>query len=272
MPTLYLERPDGIIAYDDTQGPGPLVICVPSLGDTRAEYRFLRPLLERGGCRVVTMDMRGHGESSARWPDYSPAAVGSDILALQQHLAAGPAVVIGTSKGAAAAVWAAAEAPDQVSRLVLIAPMIRAVPIPLWQRAALVAMLSGPWRVAAWTAYYRTLYPTAPPADLASYLQRLKANLAEPGRFDAMRTMIWAPAADCEARLPDVKAPALVVMGTRDPDFPSPAAEAEWIAAQVRGRTLIVEGAGHYPHAEMPEQVGTEIRSFLREGAGIDVA
>ena len=42
MSTQYLDRETGKIAFDVT-GAGPLVVCVPSMGDVRAEYRFLRP-------------------------------------------------------------------------------------------------------------------------------------------------------------------------------------------------------------------------------------
>lgn len=270
MSTLFLTLPDGRIAYDDTRGAGPLVLCVPSLGDVRAEYRFLRPQLVAAGYRVVTMDVRGHGESSVTWPDYSAAAVGADVVALIRHLNAGPAVVIGTSMAAAAGVWAAAEAPDLVARLVLVGPFVRDLPVSPVMKFGLAAMLSGPWRVAAWGAYYGALYPSVKPADFKGYRQGLKANLAEPGRFEALKAMIAAPKADCTARLGQVKAPVLVLMGSRDPDFPNPAAEATWIAGQVGGQALIFEGAGHYPHAEMPEKAGAAILAFLQGGtAGV---
>src|SRR5689334_5315348 len=103
--TKYLEIEGGRIAYDDTAGTGPLVVCVPGMGDVRAVYRFLTPELVRAGYRVVTMDVPGHGESSVGWPAYTPEAVGADIVALLRHLAgptasagtAGPAVLIGES-------------------------------------------------------------------------------------------------------------------------------------------------------------------------------
>jgi pimeloyl-ACP methyl ester carboxylesterase len=267
MKTEFLRRPDGTIAYDDTKNAGPLVVCVPSLGDVRAEYRFLRPVLQQAGYRVVTMDVRGHGESSTGWSDYSAAAVGSDVVALLRHLNAGPAAVIGTSMAGAAAVWAAAEAPDLVGRIVLVGAFVRDMPMPLMMKLGLAAMLAGPWRVAAWAAYYGSLYPTAKPADFAAYRAALKANLSEPGRFEAVKAMLAAPKAPCTARLGQVQAPALVMAGSKDPDFPDPAAEAAWVAAQVRGRVVMVAGAGHYPHAEMPERTGTEILAFLQEGA-----
>ena len=111
MTTQFLKTDAGSIAYEES-GSGPPVICVPSMGDLRQEYRFLAPLLAEAGYRVASMDVRGHGESSTNWADYSVAGIGSDILALANHLGGGPAFVIGTSMAAGAAVWAAAEAPE----------------------------------------------------------------------------------------------------------------------------------------------------------------
>jgi pimeloyl-ACP methyl ester carboxylesterase len=59
----------------------------------------------------------------------------------------------------------------------------------------------------------------------------------------------------------------LVVMGTADPDFAGfqggPDGEAHYVAERLHGQVLMVQGAGHYPHTEMPEQVGPAIISFL---------
>ena len=40
MGTQFLQHQNGSIAYDDS-GSGPLVVCAPSMGDLRSEYRFL---------------------------------------------------------------------------------------------------------------------------------------------------------------------------------------------------------------------------------------
>ena len=58
MTTQFLRLPQGQISYEDA-GAGPLVVCLPSLGDLRAEYRFLAPRLVEAGCRVIQMDLRG---------------------------------------------------------------------------------------------------------------------------------------------------------------------------------------------------------------------
>jgi pimeloyl-ACP methyl ester carboxylesterase len=60
-----------------------------------------------------------------------------------------------------------------------------------------------------------------------------------------------------------VKAPTLVVMGTQDPDFPDPVAEGRSVAEQTGGTLALVEGAGHYPHAEMPGKTAPIVIDFL---------
>jgi pimeloyl-ACP methyl ester carboxylesterase len=263
VPVAYLDRPGGRVAYDDSGGTGPLVVAVPSLGDLRQEYRYLRPLLLAEGYRVVTMDVRGHGQSSTSWPDYSADAIGSDIVALVEHLDAGPATIVGTSMAAGAGAWAAAEAPNLVEGLVLIGPFVRDIPASPVQNLMLTVLMRRPWGPAAWSLYYKSLYATRQPDDLTDYRAALKANLKEPGRFQAVQAMMGASKARVEVRLTEVKAPVLVVMGSKDPDFPDPAAEAQMVAERLDGTVKLVEGAGHYPHAEMPEETAAAVLTFL---------
>jgi len=262
MSTQYVAVETGKIAYDDS-GSGPLVICSPSLGDLRQEYRFLVPQLVSAGYRVVTMDIRGHGESGTNWNDYTVAGIGGDMLALIRELNAGPAILIGTSMSAGAAVWAAAECPELVQALVLIGPAVRGE-LTSSQNLIFGVLFARPWGAAVWHQYYNTLYPTHKPADLEQYTRRLRSNLAEKGRLETLIKMIKASKAASEARLPLVKAPALVVMGSKDPDFKDPEAEARLVANGVNGSYRMVPEAGHYPHAEMPDLTGAVILSFLQ--------
>ncbi|MCL4559504.1 MAG: alpha/beta hydrolase [Chloroflexi bacterium] len=262
MSTEFLQIPEGKIAYSD-QGTGPLVVCVPGMGDLRGEYRFLTLQLLSEGFRVVAMDTRGHGETSVGWKDYSVAGVGSDTLALIRSLGAGPAVVVGTSMAAGAAVWAAAEAPDLVRALVLIDPAVHGDPDWL-TRGLLAGFFARPWGTAAWMWYYAKLFPGRKPADWVEYTAALKSNLAQPGRLESLRSMMVASKAASASRLEKVTVPTLILMGSKDPDFKDPESEAQWVAGQVKGAYHIIAGAGHYPHVEMPEIAGPKIVAFLK--------
>ncbi|MBW4028892.1 MAG: alpha/beta hydrolase [Acidobacteria bacterium] len=266
-PTLQLKTDQGIIAFDDTGGAGPLVVAVPGMGDVRSEYRYLTPYLSAAGYRVVTADLRGHGGSSTQWDEYSAHVVGQDVLALMTHLGRETAIIIGNSFTAGAAMWAAHDVPEAVTAAVLLGPVLRDPPhgVPWYIKIVLSVGLGGPWRVAFWLFYFSSLFPTRKPADFLSYRKALGDNLREPDRMGALKAMIFRSKADTEAILQKTNLPVFVVMGTKDGDFPDPAGEAQWAADRVGAKVLLVPGAGHYAHSEMPEQVGPAVVAFLQE-------
>lgn len=264
--TRYLERPEGRIAYHVT-GEGPTVICVPGMGDLRSVYRFATPGIAEAGYRVATMDLRGHGESDLGFSSHDDVALGTDMLALAESLG-GPAVLVGNSMGAGAAVWAAAESPGLVSGLVLIGPFVRDAEVGKAKELAFRLGLSKPWGPGVWNAWLKKLYPGRPPEDLDQHRARIRESLRRPGRWDAFIATTRTSHAPSEARLVDVKAPVLVIMGEKDPDFPDPEAEANWIADRMSAEVLTVRGAGHYPQAEYPELVVPAIVGFLRRTLG----
>ena len=119
-----LSRPDGSIAYDLVgEGPSaPFVLCAPGMGDLRGEYRFLVPRLVAAGYRVATIDLRGHGQSTAAFADYSPRAVGTDLVALIDELRGSEVYVVGVDpESGAAAAFQAGPLPRSFPRVRLLA-------------------------------------------------------------------------------------------------------------------------------------------------------
>jgi len=259
----FIERPGGRIAVG-VLGPedGAPVVLVPGLGDTRGQYRVLAPLLALKGFRVFSMDLRGHGDSDATFTDHSAQASSEDILALVKF-AGRPSVLVGNSFAGRAISYAAEAAPELVRGLVLIAPFTRDRD-DSWALGLLMRLMFGPpWGGWAWSGYYKSLYPTKGPADLAAHADRLSNMLSEAARRDALLATILSHDTGVDARVSKVKAPALVVMGTKDPDFKDPAQEAVLVSELVRGSVVMVDGAGHYPHVEVPEIANTAIVSFI---------
>lgn len=260
----FLETGFGSLSYEDTGGNGRLILCVPGMGDLRTVYRFVGPAFQSQGYRVVSMDVRGMGASSQSWPDYSESAIASDMVELIRKINRGPAIIIGNSISAGAAVCAAADHPELVSALVLIGPFARQVPISRLMVALFRLAIGGPWGASTWANYQaRKLYPTFRPGDMVDYSAKLKQNLHEVGRMKAFRKMTKTDHRVSESKLSDVRVPALIVMGTRDPDFSDPAAEARLLSGSLRGKFEMVEGAGHYPQAEMPKEFMEIVTPFL---------
>ena len=118
-----LDRRDGAVAYE-VNGTGPLIICIPGMGELRGSFRFLAPQLLAAGYRVAVMDLRGHGDSDHSFAEYGDGPTAGDIQALTLKLG-GPAILVGNSMSAGSAVLVAAQHPELVSGLVLLGPFVR---------------------------------------------------------------------------------------------------------------------------------------------------
>lgn len=276
--TEFLEVADGRIAYEGA-GAGPLVVLAHGMGDNRNAYRFLVPVLTEAGYRVAAVDLRGQGESSTGWPSYTRTDTAADLIALIRHLA-GPAVIVGHSFSGGAATIAAAQAPELVSAIVEIDAFTRVPKISYlsfltnrrYRRGGLRLIgvaLTG--RLGLWRSYLDVAFPGPKPADYAQAIATLMANLREPGRMAVARQMGKSQPSDAEAKLAGIRCPALVIMGTLDSDWADPRTEADAIVAAMPaglGRAVMIDGAGHYPHTQFPEQVAAALLPFLKEHAG----
>jgi pimeloyl-ACP methyl ester carboxylesterase len=260
-PTSHLDRPEGRIAFD-VDGDGPLVVLVPGMGDLRATYRFLAPTLREAGYRVAVTDLRGHGESDATFASYGDAATAGDVIALIEELG-GPAVVVGNSMAAGSAVLAAAERAELVSGLVLVGPFVRNGKTTAVQRLILRAAMARPWAAASWKMYLPKLYAGRKPGDFDAYRASVIASLRRPGYAKAFSLTTRTSHDEAEAALAGISKRTLVVMGDRDPDFPDPKAEADWIAHALDGEAVIVPEAGHYPQSQQPDATAEAIVRFL---------
>ena len=307
MTLSQLEVPDGTIAYEvhepradtprrrsgaaiavaaEETGPAvsspslgsasesvPLVVCSPAMGDVRDVYNPLAQALCAAGFRVVTVDLRGHGDSSAAFGSYGDEATAGDLIALIEELDAGPALLVGASMSGASAVIAAGRRPDLVSGLVLICPFLRGSGSrgrDALMRAGMGLALLRPWGPALWRRYSASLWPGLAGAEARA--ARLTALLRRPGRWRAFRATTRADHRVVKPWFETLACPALVVMGEEDPDWKDPAAEAAWVAAAV-GRSaepapiLMVPGAGHAPMLEHSGAVGPRIVDFARSAS-----
>jgi pimeloyl-ACP methyl ester carboxylesterase len=273
--TEFMEVPGGRIAYQ-VVGQGPLVVLSPGMANTRSSYRFLAPLVANAGYRVASVDLRGHGESSTGWDSYRHADTAGDLIEVIKQLG-GPAVIVGQSFSGGAATIAAATHPDLVSAIVEIDPFTRPAKInvsALLRNAAyrrgglLLARFLVTGSVTAWSKYLNVAYPGRKPADWDTWLAALQANLREPGRVKAAQSMAKSKLVGATALLASVGCPALVLMGSNDSDWADPEAEAAAIIDLLPaglGRYEMIESAGHYPHAQYPQQVADIIVPFLAE-------
>jgi|SRR5215472_8935386 len=104
----------------------------------------------------------------------------------------------------------------------------------------------------------------------ADYMTALAAKLREPGRIAEFMKAFKSTPADAEAQLPTVRCPALVIMGTLAPDFADAHAEGDAVVAAMpagAGTVAMVDGAGHYPHAQSVRRCGGRTGDSVPQGA-----
>lgn len=274
--THSLTLEGGTLVYD-VAGEGPLVVLAHGMGDSRHSYRFLVPALAAAGYRVANLDVRGCGDSSHGWAGYSRTDIAGDLVALVRHLvgtSGDRAVLVGQSVSGGAATIAAADAPDLIAGVVELAPFTRVQSADLrgllrsarYRASGILlarTLLLGSLR--SWMTYLDLAYPTSP-ADWPDERARIHATMSDPARMTVLRSMARSSPADAGARLPDVTCPVLVVEGSLDPDWADPRAEGERILADLRpglGELAVIDGAGHYPHAQTPDELLALVLPFL---------
>ena len=265
------------LAYDLT-GDGPLVVLAHGIGDSRHSYRFLVPALVEAGFRVANVDLRGCGDSSLGWDGYSRTDIAGDLVAIVRELG-GPAVIIGQSISGGAATIAAADAPDLITGVIELAPFTRAQKIDVagllkvkrfrrgYTQMALVIALK---RLPNWIKYLDAAVPVKP-ADWDTELARIEAKLREPGRMTVLQAMCRTKPTDAGAKLAQVTCPVLIIEGSLDPDWADPRAEGDKIISDLPaglGELAVIEGAGHYPHVQTPDEVLKLALPFLARTLG----
>ena len=219
--------------------------------------------------QIGALTTAGHRPLASDLPGFGNAPLDPGTVAYVDHAASfldAPAAVVGCSFGGRIALELAAARPDLVERLVLIGPGLGSW---TWSESAQAgfaeeeeAIERGELAVAAAQQARMWLAADAAPAvrelteamTLRSYEQQLPVE----GQVRA----VW-PEVPAETRLGEIDAPTLVVVGTEDLDDIK--SMAEKLAAEIPGARLeTIEGAGHLPSLERPDELNGLLLEFLR--------
>lgn len=250
---------NGTRLYYETAGEGPAVVLVHGgLVDSRLWDAQVGPLSKR--LRVVRYDLRGFGRSADA---HAPFSHLEDLRALLDFLKIGRASLVGLSLGGIIAADFALEHPERVDRLVLVGPGLRGdkQPPPKDSAAAVEAMSRGA-EVFADATMTRELYAAVRPGS--GEYKLLRRMLLD--NFKALPTfrLMKSPEPPTAERLGQIKAPTLVVIGSRD--GANLLNIADRIASTVPGaRKVTIRGSSHHPPVEKPKELNRALLDFLKE-------
>jgi 3-oxoadipate enol-lactonase len=258
------------LAYSD-EGQGPPVVFLHAFPLNRTMWApQVAGLSDR--YRVVTIDLRGHGESDAPMWRYTLDQFADDVNGLLEHLSIVRATFVGLSMGGyilfalyrthlelvhalvLADTRATADTPDaKVARFSMAQIAYR-------RGASAIADLMLP----------KLLSPAACEnrADLREHVRTIITGNQTSGIVGDLMAMEERP--DSTPLLSTISVPALVIAGGED--LASPPEEVEGMAKQIPGSTFVqIPQAGHLSNMENPGAFNAALLSFLTSVEDSDV-
>lgn len=257
-------------------GSGPALILLHGLMGYSFSWRYAMPAVAPYRT-VYALDALGAGFSDRPKVDHSMRATALRVLKFAENLGLKSFDLLGTSRGGAVAMCAAAECLERnnlrVRSLVLVAPVNPYSSQGRWL-AAFAGSSFGRLLVKAVVARFPFLYPfmhrrmfadrrTIPAGSLDGY----KAPLAKPGLFDHALSIVstWEPdLRELEALLPKLRTiPTSLMWGSKDPAvyFSSMAPLAGHFPDADK---VVFPGIGHLPYEECPEEFNQALVRFLK--------
>lgn len=260
---MPLAPASGVTVHYEEAGQGPLLLLLHGLGGSHAVWAPVVPLFASAH-HVVTPDHRGHGASSKPPGPYSIELFAQDLLALLNWLKVEHAALIGLSMGGAAAMRLAADAPERISKLIVVDswayPARDFVEQLLRRREMLVKRDLDSYAELTISQLFTPKFTRSNAAAIADFRARI-AQLDPDSVISALDACI---AHDMRSALSSIQAPTLVIVGRDDKLLPPH--HSEYLQRAIPDATLrIIDGCGHMPHWERSEYFCDLVHGFLSE-------
>lgn len=276
----------GPVHYAEFGGGGEPMVLVHGLGGSLANWLTVAAALSER-FRVFALDLAGFGHSPLAGRAVSVKANVDLVGRFLDRVVGGPAIVAGNSMGGLIAAMLGAMRPDVVSRLILVNAALSPPPgAPIDPLVtAVFAMYMMPFAgTLALRFHAATVTPErsvedalrfcgadpakVPPEVFEAHVALARDRLAMPwahGAFlTAARSLIATTARRqrLEATLQAIRAPTLIIQGSRDRLVPLATAQR---AARLRPdwTLAVLDGAGHVPQIEMPDRWLEAVRGWL---------
>lgn len=257
MPVLQLQD---LALYYEVTGDGSPLLLIHGLGSSSRDWEMqIEPFAKV--YQVITLDLRGHGQSGKPPGPYSIRMFAEDTAALVRRIDILPAHVVGISMGGMVAFELAVHFPQLLRSLTIVNsyPEMRVETLQehlqVWRRFLILELLGmrGMGRMLG-----GRLFPFPEQSDLReTFVSRWAQNNKRAYRESLRAILNW----DVESRLGEIDCPVLVVAS--DQDYVTVEEKRVYTAKIPNAKLVIIEDARHAVTAERPDQFNTVLRDFL---------
>ena len=250
------------IAYTD-EGQGTPLVFLHAFPLSHVMWHPQKQALE-GSYRVITLDLRGHGESDALLWNFTLDDYAKDVISLLNQLNIGQAVFIGLSMGGYILLSLYRNFPDRMAAMVLADTRAQADSQDGKSGRRAMAQLAHKEGVSAIADVMlpKLLAPSTVQQrqDLVNQVRSMICHTPIEGIITDLMAMSTRP--DSSDMLHNITCPTLILVG--EDDIATPVAESRFMAGRIPGSTLvIIPGAGHLSNFEQPAVFNHTLRNFL---------
>jgi pimeloyl-ACP methyl ester carboxylesterase len=251
------------MAYEDV-GSGPPVVLLHGYPFNRSMWREQAEMLS-GRYRVITPDLRGHGETNATQEPATIAEMAQDVAALLDKLEIEQAIVGGLSMGGYVALaFYRLYGLRRVRALILADTRSQADTSDARrnreEQAEKILKQGMSSIVDDFLKKVLTPATLSEQPEIAERVRSMVVTTKPQGAAAALRAMAVRP--DQTDFLPEIIAPTLIIVGSEDQL--TPPVDAETMHREIRGSRLeIIEGASHLSNLERPIEFNRALKNFL---------
>lgn len=249
---------------------GPVAVCIHGISTPSFVFAATQRSLTALGFRVLTYDLYGRGQSAHPIGKQDAAFFVDHLKHLLQHQeVTGPFTLLGFSMGGQIATAFAAENPDRVSRLILVASSGLAPTETTGQNALWTAPVIGDWLTLTFggAALRRELVEHVSLATVIPNFEDLQAaQTRQPGYLPAVlssrRHLLGKSATADHQRVARAEIPVLAIWAADDPNIPL-SAMGELARLNPEAQHVQIPGAGHSLLQTHPREIAEALKDHL---------
>lgn len=240
----------------------PLVVLIHGMA---LDHRMFDPQLAAlaGSYRILTWDLRGHGQSQPAGAPFTIARAVGDLLAILDQIGVRRAALVGHSLGGIIAQELALRVPDRVTAVAAYGCSCTTLPLarPAARALRLATLTLGLLqRIPHWPLLRLGVAQMALRPEVRAHAADMASHVRQPVFFDLLAALATSRHGEHGYRMPQ---PLLLLYGERDRFGRPLRAMRAWAARDRQAQLANIPNAGHNANQDNPESFNQRLLVFL---------